>query len=119
MTAYTITMTEKEIRRFKHQLSNAVGLLGGNDGTVNTLRDLRDLLEKTIIDSNNTDDFFAIGIGNYLYWAGPDEATFSDNLNAIKRFPDAESAMKAIMDNDIKGAPVHVVIPKSKRTINH
>lgn len=61
MKEYTITMTEKEIRRFKHQLSNAVGLLGGNDGTVNTLRDLRDLLEKTIIDSNNTDDFFAIG----------------------------------------------------------
>ena len=112
MKTYIIEMTEREIRRFTHQLNNTIGLIGGNDGTVNALRDLRDKFEKAIADYKDFEDFYAIGISTSLYWAGPDAETYSDGFEDAKRFPDKKSALKAIIDNGIKGAPVHVIIPK-------
>lgn len=112
MKTYTIEMTEREIRRFTHQLNNTIGLIGGSDGTVNALRDLRDKFEKTIADYKDFEDFYAVAIGDYMYWAGPDAETYSPNINAIQRFSDAESANKAIADNKLKGAAAHVIIPK-------
>lgn len=42
---YTLKLNEKELRRYRHQLYNAVGELGGNDGTVKVLKELAERLE--------------------------------------------------------------------------
>ena len=64
MAAYTFTINEKDFRKYRHQLHNAIGIIGGNDGTVNALRDLVHIFDNVNVVNKLTENEIKKPINN-------------------------------------------------------
>ncbi len=143
MAAYTFTINEKDFRKYRHQLHNAIGIIGGNDGTVNALRDLVHIFDNIdVVNKSHTcpvgkrylidcidcdgceyelekqrrkESFIAIGRSNYQYYKN--DSQFSEGLGNVAKFPNKKSAWETIYNlglNDV--APVIITINPAKAT---